>query len=363
MNKKTMLNQFTHERFIEFLHNATLSDIQAMAPENLPEGVDMGVLFEAPMDLSDAVRTLVLQAQALQSQNKEGNMLKALGARGEEILAIANAPTPSSIQQAFKKQQTAVRDLQIKLELKEDPIVKGVLNKLLVQLEQGSNQIQSQKKQIEQYLKDLETILQDQDQANLHTSVEHIKNKLKKQVESLNKDIESFGKGQESTAEQHIPQLKNKFKTLLLNVKKLDTHVPKPKNKKSPPKITQDIKQALALTIESFKNISHNSLTTHLNDLLSDLTLDPSTQEPEIKKRMNIALNLVQWYCSTNEAIIDLERKARILSKEDPFIDNQISKQQEVLHTLEQILKNSTHFHLSAVQAKQAWTDELKAVR
>lgn len=356
-----MLNQFTHERFIEFLQNATLSDVEAMAAENLPDGIEMDVLFEAPMELSDAVRELVLQAQALQSQNKESNILKALGERGKAILATANLPTPSPIQQAFKKQQNAIRDLKIKLDIKEDPVVKNILNKLLLQFEQGSKQILSQKNQAEHYLKDVEAILNNPDQVSLHTSAEHIKDKLQKQIASLNKDIASIGQAQESATQQQIIQLKNKLKTLFLNAKKLDDHIPKPKNKKATPQIKQDVKQALALTIESVKSISHTSLTTNLNTMLNDLAIDPNTQDPEIKKQMHNALNLAQWFCAANEAIIYLEKKAKTLPKDSAFIEEQLSKQQGILHALEKRFSNSNHFHLNAVQAKQTWTDQLKA--
>lgn len=354
-----MLNQFTHERFVEFLRNATLNDIQAMTPENLPEGVDMDVLFEAPMELSDAVRKLVLQAQTLQSQNKEGNILKALGTQGKAILAAANAPTPSPIQQAFNKQQKAVRDLKVKLELKEDPVVKGILNKLLTQLEHGSKQIQSQKTQAEQHLNLVNTILKDKSQANLHASAEHIQGKLQKQIDNLNKDIASFSKEQESATQQHTTQLKNKLKTLFANAQKLDTHIPK-KRKKKVSNMNQDVQQALILTINSLKGISHASLSTHLSALLTDISLDPDTEDTT---KINHAFNLAQWFCCTNEAVINLERKAHTLTKGDPFIEDQITKQQDILHVLEKNLSHSTHFHLSAIQAKQAWTDELKTVR
>lgn len=353
-----MLNQFTHEQFIALLKNATLSDIEAMAVESLPDGIEMDILFEAPMELSDALRKLVLQAQALQSQNKESSILKALGERGEAILATSNLPNPTPIQQAFEKQQNAISDLKSKLVLKEDPIAKNILNKLLTQFEQSSKQIRSQKSQTEHYLKDVEVVLNDQSQANLHASIENIKDKLQKQITSLNKDIASISQAQDSATQQQIIELKNKLKTLFLNTKKLEDHIPK--SKKSTPNIQQDVKQALALTIESVKSISHTSLTTNLNTMLNDLAIDPNTQDPDIKKQMNNALNIIQWFCATNEAVIDLERRIKILPKKDPFIEEQLSKQQGILHALEKTFANSKHFHLSAVQAKQAWTDELK---
>lgn len=356
-----MLNQFTHERFVEFLQQATLADIQAMAPENLPEGVQLDVLFEAPMELSDSVRALVLKAQALQSQNKEGAILKTLGKQGEDILACANAPSPSAVQQTFRKQQKAAEDLQKKLTLKQDPIAQKILNKLLTQIAHGASQIQSEKNQVEQHLSEIKAILQDESHHQLHSSAEHIEEKLKHKLKNLTIDLQSFGKAQEAVATDQTQQLLKAIQDIHTNAIELQSKMPvKPKKKNKPAKIDVELAQSILSAVESIKQISHSNLITTLSNSLSELGIDPDTQDPAVNNRLNKAFQLVQWYCCANEAVIHLEDQACVTEDSANTVKDQIVKQQDILNSLQKTLSSINHWQLSAIQAKQAWTTQLK---
>lgn len=354
-----MLNQkLTHERFVEFLQNATLSDIETLSPENLPDNIQLDVLFEAPMELSESVRSLVLKAQALQAKNEEGDMLKTLGQEGQDILDAANGPTPSPIQQAFRKQQKAAQALKEKLAVSKDPVAEKILNKVLAQLAHGASQIQSQKNKTGQYLNVIRAILKNEDQSHLHSSAKHIEGKLEKQLKSLNKDIANVGQAQAMAVEDQIQKLITKIKNIYLTAAPLQEHT-STENKKTLA-LEPNVKNGINTSIENIKAISHTNIISTVNELLSDLSIDPNTQDINILKKMDIAFSLTQWFCAANEMIIQLESRAKLSGKENNFISDQLAKQHAILNNFEKSLRSTRHFYISAIQAKEAWTQQLK---